>query len=428
MAHIGIIGSGIAGLQLGLALQQQGIPATIYSERTPEQQLGRQLSNLVARNALTREREARLGVNHWDAPSHDMLRLSVSIRGARPVAFSGSMGASAHAVDMRLYWARLLEDFSGRGGRVVIRTFKAEHLDALALQHDLVVVASGRTSLSTIFPRVAEHSPYTSPQRLTIAGLFRGIAYSEPRALEVIVTPGSGEILAVPIQSFEPGLTGIGILITAGGVFEPLRHLRYDDDARAFVAAVLGLLRKHAPSIYDRVDPRTFDLSRHLDLAYTAITPTVRRGFVELATGRHAIALGDAHVVIDPITGQGANSASYAADVLCRAIRDAGRFDRSFCERVEQKISSYVVPVSDASNARLQPPSAHYRELLAAAARDQTIADFYAEGYSHPDRFWAIASSAERTAAFLKERGWQPIAATADDRPLAAALHVRGST
>jgi 2-polyprenyl-6-methoxyphenol hydroxylase-like FAD-dependent oxidoreductase len=35
MASIGIIGSGIAGLQLGLGLQQHGIDATIYSERTP---------------------------------------------------------------------------------------------------------------------------------------------------------------------------------------------------------------------------------------------------------------------------------------------------------------------------------------------------------------------------------------------------------
>ena len=217
------------------------------------------------------------------------------------------------------------------------------------------------------------------------------------------VTPGSGEILTVPIQSFEPGLTGIAVLIASAGAFEPLRHLRYDEDRAGFIAAVLDVLRNHAPSIHERVDCGAFDLSRHLDLGYAAITPTVRRGFIELSNRRYAIALGDAHVVIDPITGQGANSASHAAAVLCRAIRHAACFDRSFCERAEQEICAYVVPVSDASNARLQPPAPHFRELLAAAARNQEIADFYGDGYRHPDRFWAIASSSERTAAFLNE-------------------------
>ena len=105
MAHIGIIGSGIAGLQLGLELQQHGIETTIYSDRTPEQQLERRLSNMVARNGCTRERERQLCVNHWDAASHDMLRLSVCVRGSRRMVFSGCMGAPAQAVDMRIYWA-----------------------------------------------------------------------------------------------------------------------------------------------------------------------------------------------------------------------------------------------------------------------------------------------------------------------------------
>src|SRR5262249_54492970 len=152
-----------------------------------------------------------------------------------------------------------------------------------------------------------------------------------------------GEILAVPIQSFEHGLTGIGILIAAGGLFEPLRHMRYDSDPKAFVAAILCLLREQAPSIADRIDSRMFDLARPQDLGYAAITPTVRQGFVELSNGRLALALGDAHVVIDPVTGQGANSASHAAIVLARAIDRADAFDRTFGRRVEHDIASYAV-------------------------------------------------------------------------------------
>ena len=34
---IGVVGAGIAGLHLGLLLQQAGIEATIFTEHTPEQ-------------------------------------------------------------------------------------------------------------------------------------------------------------------------------------------------------------------------------------------------------------------------------------------------------------------------------------------------------------------------------------------------------
>jgi hypothetical protein len=418
MADIGIIGSGIAGLHLALALQKSGVEATLYSERTPEQQRARRLSNVVGRNARTRAREQQLAVNHWDTPSHDLWRLSLRICGPQPLAFSGRM-APAQAVDMRIYWARLLEDYSARGGRVVIRTFQADELDGLASQHDLLVVASGRFNLSTLFPRLPGHSPYTKPQRLAIGGLFRGIRRSEPCALEVNITPGHGEIFAAPIQSFEPDLTCLGIEIAAGGHFEPLRHLRYDDEPKAFVAAVLTLLREHAPSIYDRVDTRVFDVARPVDLGYAAITPTVRQGFVELSKGRCAVALGDAHVVIDPITGQGANNASHSAAVLSNAIRNARGFDRAFCQRVEREICSYVVPVSDAANARLQPPPPHVHDLLTAAARNQRVADVYAQGFNQPDRFWAITSSAERTADFLAEFDEAPESARTERSSLA---------
>jgi hypothetical protein len=163
----------------------------------------------------------------------------------------------------------------------------------------------------------------------------------------------------------------------------------------------------YAPSIYARVDRDAFALARPLDLGHVAITPTVRRGYVGLSGGRFAIALGDAHVVIDPITGQGANSASHAAWVLGEAIVDGEIVDESFCQRVEQQICSYAVPVSDAANARLCPPQPHAVELLRAAGQHQAIANIYSDGFNHPDRFWAILSSAERTAALLREFGWE---------------------
>ena len=118
-------------------------------------------------------------------------------------------------------------------------------------------------------------------------------------------------------------------------------------------------------------------------------------------------------MLIDPITGQGANNASHAADVLCAAICSAGRFDRAFCERAEQAMCAHSVPVSDAANARLVPATPHFRDLLGAASQHQAVADLYADGYNEPTSFWAIASSAERTEEYLTRVRSEPDAVRA---------------
>src|SRR4051794_10420376 len=115
MYSIGIVGAGIAGLHLGLFLQQRGVSGTIYAERSPSELLGSRLPALVARVAHTRERERRLGVNHWDGTPNDMPGFGVRVDGEQPLTFHGAFAQPAIAVDMRIYCARLLEDFAMRG-------------------------------------------------------------------------------------------------------------------------------------------------------------------------------------------------------------------------------------------------------------------------------------------------------------------------
>jgi hypothetical protein len=413
MTHIGIVGAGIAGLHLGLFLQKYGIAATIYTDKTPEQQLGGRLANIVVRSAPTRERERCLGVNHWDTPETDLKCFSISVGGAHPLSFTGNFSQPANIVDMRIYWARLLEDFVARGGRVVTGALQAHDVERLASDHNLMVVAAGRGSLANMFPRLPEHSPYDKPQRLLVAGLYRGIAYRQPLGFELAVTPGHGEILGLPLFSFEPNLTGIGIEIVPGGAFDVLRHMRYEDNPRRFEATVSGLLQLYAPAIYARIDLNAFALARPLDLGHAAITPTTRRSYTRLANGRFAIALGDAHVAIDPLTGQGANKASQAAWVLGEAIRESQTFDEVFCRRVEQQICAYTLPVAKGCHARLQPAPSHVIELMVAATQHQAVADAYVDGFHHPDRWWKIIDSPERSAAFLQQFGWQGLPGTA---------------
>jgi hypothetical protein len=405
MKNIGIIGAGIAGLQLGLFLRSYGIETTIYTEKTPEQQRAARLPNIVVRNTHTRDRERMLGVNHWDSLAPDLMGLTFRIGGARPLTVAGDFEQPANIVDMRMYLAQLLEDFAARGGRVVVDTLQTDDLTELSTRHDLLSVATGRGGMTTLFPRLSERSPYDKPQRVVVGGLFRGVAYPAPQVFDMFITPGTGEILALPLFSFEQGLTGIAFEMLPSSAFEPLKQLRYEDGPQSFDALVLDLVREYAPALYARIDPQAFGLTRPLDLCHAAITPTVRRGYARLPNGHLVVALGDTHVVNDPLTGQGANAASHAAWVLAEAIRSAGTFDEAFGQQVEQQMWTYTGPVTEACNARLRPPAPHAAQLLGVAAQHKVIANMYADNFHNPARFWEIISSPERTAVLIEQVG-----------------------
>jgi 2-polyprenyl-6-methoxyphenol hydroxylase-like FAD-dependent oxidoreductase len=217
-----------------------------------------------------------------------------------------------------------------------------------------------------------------------------------------------------------------------GGAFAVLSRFhrsRFDEQRSEFEATVLTLLRDYAPSIYARIDTTRFAIARPLDIGYVAITPIVRRGYARLSNGRTVLALGDAHITMDPVTGQGANKASHAAFVAGAAICGSSVFDEDFCARVSQQMCEYALPVSDACNARLMPPAPHVVDLLAAAARHQAVADFYTGSFNDPDRFWHIASRPERTDVIknhliagtlsAKPLDWDTIAALANAEAVA---------
>ena len=70
---------------------------------------------------------------------------------------------------------------------------------------------------------------------------------------------------------------------------------------------------------------------------------------------------------------------------------------------MERRICDYAIPVSDACNARLEPPPPHVAQLLGLAAQHQPLADSYGLGFQYPDGWWRLISSVERTATLLAD-------------------------
>ncbi|HEX8106954.1 MAG TPA: styrene monooxygenase/indole monooxygenase family protein [Kofleriaceae bacterium] len=389
-ASVGIVGAGIGGLHLGLYLRQHGVAATLYTDRSADAVRTGRLLNTASLGGDTRDRDRALGVAYWDTPDAQVSCIHFDLE-QPALRFRGDFARPNLLVDMRHYLPRLLEAFEARGGRVVVQEVDPAQLTEFARDHACLVVASGRSGLSELFPRIPEHSPFREPQRRILAVLCTGIRPSAPPGLTIQVVPGRGELLDFPFLREDGRVGCINVQAIPGGPFEPMARMRHDDDPAAFRAALLALFLAHAPLTRPRIDPGEFDVLGPSHVLQGGITPTVRRGHAALGDGRFAIALGDAHITHDPIGAQGANAASRAAWILGELIvarLAAGRsFDAEFHAQAEQTLWQATRAATEWSNVLLRPPSQRFVDLLVAASRDQTIANAYVDNFTdHPER------------------------------------------
>jgi 2-polyprenyl-6-methoxyphenol hydroxylase-like FAD-dependent oxidoreductase len=400
MTSIAIVGSGVSGLHLGLFLQQHDVPVTIYTDKSAQQIADGRLLNTVAHHHHTLERERSLGVHHWDAGEYGYVCHQHSIVGTpEPIRFRGDFAHPSSIIDYRLYLPRLLEDYQERGGDLILGSIDADGIERISADHDLVVVAAGRGA-GAMFAPVPERCPYDKPQRRLCVGIFHGIEYTEPKGVGVHMSLGHGEMLELPITSRDGFATALLFENIPGGDLEMLADVSYEDGAAQFDEVILDKLQQHYPMCFERVDHSSFGLQGSRDLLQGALTPVVREDYVRLGSGKFALAMGDAHCVVDPVNGQGANSASYSAWVIGQAILDDFACDEQFCRRVARDRQAFVHGVSDWTNMILHPEP-HVVGLLMAMSQNKPLCDAYTQNFNHPDRQWDAVATPERTAAFI---------------------------
>lgn len=407
---IGIVGAGIGGLHLALYLQKNGIEATVLTDRAPEQYASVRLMNTVAHHAVTIAREDALGVNHWDDPAviyhhHDHF-FNFPDGG---LSFRGTFERPSRAVDYRLYLPALMKDFEDRGGRIEYVSIQDDDVPALVSRFDLLVVSTGKGALGRMFEHRPELSPYSQPQRLLCVGLYDGVDHGspdgdDPRGVTLSVSPGHGEMIVIPTLSFGGMKTALLMENIPGGEMAGLASLNHDADPAAFRQTILDTLEKHHPHTYDRIDTHRFGLAQPLDLLQGAVVPTVRRSAVAFDGDRFAIALGDVHAVVDPLMGQGANMASFAAFELGRAIVEAVAFDARFVEAVDRARENRVLAASSWTNLMLRPPSEAMGRLIFSMAQDRALCDEFTDNFNYPERQWDRLASDRRIHAWIDER------------------------
>ncbi|MCW2878128.1 MAG: hypothetical protein JWQ95_2228 [Sphaerisporangium sp.] len=400
---IGIVGTGISGLTLALRLQQLGVDVTLYAEKTADEMRSGRLPNTVARMWHTRDRERALGSEHFVSDGSLARRATISIKSEPPLEFEGTLAQPMHAVDFRLLLPALLDDFTARGGRLVVThpSPGADDVSRWSASQELIVVAAGRRSVAELFPRDGHRSPYDRPQRSLLAGLYTGI---RPADFGYNVSPGCGEVFQMPMWTRNGLAAAMLVEAIPGGPMEPVTQMSYEDDPRAFIRTLENVLAEHTPRIAERIDHGSFDLLGPDDLLQGAVTPVVRIPVARLSTGRIALAVGDAWITNDPITGQGANLGSHSAWVAAEAIAAGGPYDEAFALSVAAEMWKVAGPVTDWSNAFLQPPAEHVLRLFMGATTDQSLADLFINLFSDPVTAWSLFSDPAEVDALMASR------------------------
>jgi hypothetical protein len=88
----------------------------------------------------------------------------------------------------------------------------------------------------------------------------------------------------------------------------------------------------------------------------------------------------------DPITGQGANTASKAASIYLQRILEHGNqpFDEQWMHQTFDHFWNYAQSVVKWTNSLLIPPTPQISQLMGAATNIPALARKIANGFNHP--------------------------------------------
>ncbi|MFJ9841415.1 styrene monooxygenase/indole monooxygenase family protein [Kitasatospora sp. NPDC101155] len=414
MRRIAVVGAGQAGLQLALGLVADGYGVTLVAERTPEQVRGGRVLSTQAMFGPALRIEAAAGLDLWadEAPAVSSVdAVLVAPPATRALEFTMTLDEPGQSVDQRIKLARWLELLAERGGRVEYRSLDRAGLHELARGHELTVVAAGRGELAGIFERHAARSPFDRPQRALSCLYAHGVGAPDPAAgprARMHALPGLGELY------LQPALTLSGpcdILLWEALPGGPLDAFGDGPPPDVQLARIRELLAEYLPweaELWRAAEPT--DAGAGL---WGAVTPTVRRPVAELGSGVdavHVLGLGDAVVVNDPITGQGANGAARAAEAYRRAIVEHGAAPFTadwMCRTAERFWQQHARHTVEFTASMLTVPD-HLQGVFAAAAEHEQVARRLANTYAEPSDHAAWLATPGLTAAYLSSVGDQP--------------------
>ncbi|WP_127529865.1 styrene monooxygenase/indole monooxygenase family protein [Paenibacillus kobensis] len=378
---VAIIGAGIAGLTLAYALERSGRfdYKLILANDAEDIRNGRILSTQVHFKNLL-QIEERHQIQDY-GPVNEIKRMELYIDGHK--MFQGNLHSRASSQDQRLYLSSLLNGLKARGADIQKTRLDSNDLGGLADEFDLIVDCTGKRGPLASFPPYEQlpNAPSTPLRRIT-AGMFHGIETEDWNRMGFNIVPGHGDLFVIPtVTRYGPT---ISLLLEAvpGG---ELDRIKGNPDPDVLSKEMLAILKEHFYHLYEKVKADDFRLVDPLSYLRIAIQPQVRIPYTTV-NGTLVIGCGDSAVLNDPITGQGANAASYCANALYEVLSSSADqpWDAAVGERYWNATKEYVTKMSEWTNAMMGPPSQGFSELLGRASQSQECADQFVNLFANP--------------------------------------------
>jgi hypothetical protein len=403
---ITIVGGGQSGLQLGCGLLNHNYDVRVVQNRSADQvRTGRVLSSQCMFDAAL-QNERDLGLDFWgDAcPAVDSINFCVPApdgSGAKAIDWNGKLDKPARSVDQRVKIPAWMAEFERRGGALIIAEAGVAELETYAKTSDLLIVAAGKSEIVRLFERDAERSPFDKPQRALALTYVKGMT---PRpghsAVCFNLIPTVGEYFVFP------ALTTTGpceIMVFEGVPGGPMDCWRDVATPADHLARSKWILDTFLP--WEAARCRDVELTDDNGILAGAFAPTVRKPVAQLPSGALAFGLADAVCLNDPITGQGSNNASKAANMYLEAILAHGDqpFDAAFMHAAFDKYWAYAQYVVGWTNALLTPPPPHVLNLMGAAQGYPTLARRIANGFDNPPDLFPWFAVPEEAEKYLRQ-------------------------
>jgi hypothetical protein len=404
MRKIAIIGAGQAGLHLGISLVDAGYEVTLFSDRTPEAILNGRLMAMPILFPDTLQLEQRINFWHEEFPGSDQFRSEVcDPEGNLVLTASHPLEQPWQGVDQRLKFFMWMHEFVKIGGELVIRAMTVTDLEECVQNYDLVVVCTGRGSFSSLFEQDKQKSNYDKPKRNIVGIIATGLQgdSADLRTSKMTAIPEVGEIVQFPFYAkgkFPAQL--IAFEAYPGGPMDQFSQIQSGQEA---LEMSKKLIQQFKPGYYEVV--KDMQLADEQAWINGAITPTVRQPIGRLPSGAIVMGLGDAVILHDPLSGQGANSATKMAHLVKQRIieHENQRFDESWMQRVFDEFWNYAQYTTALTNCLLSPPD-YLQDIIVAMAENPEVTRDYINGLNHPPSFSSWFFDAESAKEYLAQK------------------------